>query len=268
MNPITCIVVDDEPKARSTFAEIIECYFAGRVNILASVDSVKNAVVAIHDLRPQIVFLDIEMPVETGFRLFDYFSNYEFDVIFVTAHKHHAINAIKFAALDYLLKPINYIDLLAAFARFEKRQGSHSTQMRIETMLLNLSQGLGINQKIALPTRDGYYMEHLNDIVYCEANVNYTRLHTISGRMHIVSKTLKSIEEMLGDDSFIRIHKSYLINLNYLKSYTKADGYEVILETGQKLPVALRKNEEFINSLTHKSKVVRTTVKPEEAGAV
>ena len=266
MNPITCIVVDDEPKARTTFEEIIARYFNGRVKIVASVESVKAAVSAINEHRPQVVFLDIEMPVETGFRLFDYFATYDFEVIFVTAHRQHAITAIKFAALDYLLKPINYIDLLAAFARFEKKQGSHTTQLRIETMLSNLGQGLNINQKIALPTRDGYQMEHLNDIVYCEADVNYTRLHTVHGKVLMVSKTLKSIEEMLPEESFFRIHKSFLVNMNYLKSYSKSDGYEVTLETGHRLPVALRKNEEFIGILTRKTKELSKVEKAGEEG--
>lgn len=256
MNPISCIVVDDELNARQTFEEIVEQYFYGKLKVVGSFDSVKAAVAAINELRPQIVFLDIEMPGENGFRFFDYFNTYDFEVIFITAHKEHAIKAIKFAALDYLLKPINYIDLLAAIARFEKKQGLQSTQLRIETLLSNLGQGTEVNQKIALPTRNGYQMEKLNNIVYCEADINYTRIHTMTGKMIMVSKTLKLIEEMLSCDFFFRIHKSFLINMNYLKSYSKIDGYEVTLETGHKLPVAMRKNEEFLRALTHKSKVV------------
>ena len=130
-------------------------YFSGRLKIVASVDSVKAAVAAINEFHPQIVFLDIEMPVETGFRLFDYFATCNFEVVFVTAYHQHAITAIKFAAIDYILKPINYIDLLAALARFEKKQDSHSTQVRVETLLSNLGQGQDFNLKLALPTNDG-----------------------------------------------------------------------------------------------------------------
>jgi two-component system LytT family response regulator len=256
METITCIIVDDEPKARLIFDEVIGRYFKGRVKILASVDSVKAGVAAIQEHRPQIVFLDIEMPFETGFRLFDYFTSIDFEVIFLTAHKEHGINAIKCAALDYLLKPVNYIDLMSAFARYEKHQGAHASQLRIETLLSNLGQGLGITQKIALPTRDGYSMEYINDIVYCEADVNYTRIHTITNKTHLVTKTLKAVEDLLAGETFVRIHKSYLINMNYLKSYSKSDGFQIVLETGQKLPVAQRKNDEFMRTLAIKSKVI------------
>lgn len=254
MNPITCVIVDDEPPALEAMELIIQRYFAGRLQIVAMTDSVKTAVTAIKDHNPQIVFLDIEMPFENGFRLFEYFSVYDFEVIFVTGYEHHAINAIKYGALDFLLKPVNYIDLLAAVARFEKKMNMRTNHLRIESMLSNLSQGLEITRKVALPTNDGYQMVSLNEIVFCEADVNYTRIHGISGKTILVAKTLKLIEEMLAGENFFRIHKSYLINMNFLKAYSKSDGYEIVLETGHRLPVALRKNEEFIGALTRKGR--------------
>lgn len=254
--PITCIIVDDEPNARETFQGITERYFSDRLHIAASVGSVKEAVTAIHECNPDIVFLDIEMPHENGFRLFDYFSTYPFEVVFTTAWQQYAIQAIKQSALDYLLKPINYIDLLAALTRFEKRRGSHTENLRIESLMANLRQGNAINRKIALPSADGYRLVNISEVVYCEADVNYTRVQLSSGASILVSKTLKAIAGMLDGEYFFRIHKTYLVNINYVKSYSRTDGFFITLDTGHQLPVAQRKNDEFLAMLSTSTRPV------------
>lgn len=246
----TCIIIDDEKNARETLEKIIKRYFSNKIQILFSADSVKEGVFAINKYNPNLVFLDIEMPEENGFKLFDYFDIYNFEVIFTTAYKQYAIDAIKFAALDYLLKPINFIDLRDVLTRLEKKQSKSSNSAQIEAFLSNLNNDPGNFNKIALPTLDGYQLEKVNNIVYCQAEENYCKIFTNRNEVILVARTLKNIEELLPDELFFRIHKSHLVNMNYIKSYSKTDGYTIKLENGVELDVATRRNEEFLKALT------------------
>ncbi len=245
----TCIIIDDEKNAREALAKIIERYFSNKIKIQQLTDSVKEGVFAINKHRPDIIFLDIEMPEENGFKLFDYFDIYDFEVIFTTAYKQYAIDAIKFAALDYLLKPINYIDLRDVLIRLEKKRRSSNAD-QIEAFLSNLNSDPGNFPKLALPTLDGYQLEKINNIVYCQAEETYCKIFTNRNEAILVARTLKNIEELLPEELFFRIHKSYLVNMNYIKSYSKTDGYKIILENGIELDVATRRNEEFLKALT------------------
>jgi len=249
MNKITCIIIDDERIARETFQDIIDRYLKERLEVKGLAASVKEGVELIKKYNPEIVFLDIEMPVESGFKLFDYFTNYTFEVIFTTAFKQYAIDAIKYAALDYLLKPINFIDLREALNRYDKKKLTNTSQERIETLITNLTVGVDINQKVAFPTMDGYQMEKLNDILYCEGDVNYTKVHLFDKRTIMVSRTLKEIEELLSCQYFYRIHKSFVVNLNYIKSYSRSEN-GIHLDNNELLPVSSRKNDEFLSVLT------------------
>lgn len=250
MNKITCVIIDDERIARETFQEISERYLNDRLEVKGAAESVKAGVELIRRYQPEIVFLDIEMPVEGGFKLFDYFTQYTFEVIFTTAFKQYAINAIKHAALDYLLKPIDFIDLREALNRYEKKRSTNTSQVRIETFISNLSEGVDINQKVSFPTMDGYQMEKLNDIIYCQGDTNYTKIHTCDGRVIMVSKTLKEVEELFSSQYFYRIHKSFLANLNYVKSYSRSGNFGIYLDNNKWLPVSTRKNDEFLRVLT------------------
>ncbi len=246
----TCIIIDDEKNARETLAKIIERYFSTKIKILFSADSVKEGVFAINKFNPDLVFLDIEMPEENGFKLFDYFDIYNFEVIFTTAYKQYAIDAIKFAALDYLLKPINFIDLRDVLTRLEKKQSKTSNSAQIEAFLSNMNNDPGNFNKIALPTLDGYQLEKVNNIVYCQAEESYCKIFTNRNEVILVARTLKNIEELLPEEVFFRIHKSHLVNMNYIKSYSKTDGYKIKLENGVELDVATRRNDEFLRALT------------------
>jgi two-component system LytT family response regulator len=248
----TCIIIDDEKNAREALSKIIERYFDTKLKILYAADSIKEAVFAINKYNPDIVFLDIEMPEENGFKLFEYFDIYNFEVIFTTAYKQYAIDAIKFAALDYLLKPINYIDLRDVLTRLDKKESSSSNAVQIEAFLNNLNPDPGNFNKIALPTLDGFQLEKVNNIVFCQAEENYCKIFTNRNEVILVARTLKNIEELLPEEIFFRIHKSYLVNMNYIKSYSKSDGYKVILENGTELDVATRRNDDFIKALTRR----------------
>ena len=249
---ISCIIVDDESKAREVFEKIVSRYLADKLKIVFTASSVKEAVHAIHKYNPQIVFLDIEMPDENGFKLFDYFDTVRFEVVFLTAFHHYAINAIKYAAFDYILKPLNFIDLKEVVNRYEKKVQEENYSNRVQTLLANLNLGGDINSKVALPTLSGFKMEKINHIIYCEADENYTKIFTAQGEMILVSKTLKFVEELLPPDFFFRIHKSFLVNLNYIKSYDRTDGHKVILESGMEIEVATRRIDEFVSTLTRR----------------
>jgi len=250
---INCIIIDDERKARESFQKIIDRYFKNKINVLSLCESVKEGVAAINKYNPDIVFLDIEMPNENGFKLFKYFDTLNFEVIFITAFNQYAVDAIKYSALDYLLKPVNYIDLNDAIKRFEKREVEKSQRERVEVLLANMNVGNSIKSKVALPTLDGYHMEKINNIMYCEADQNYTKIYLLNDRYILVSKTLKLVEELLPNEVFFRIHKSYLLNLNYVEKYSRTDGHKVILDNGMQLDVAGRRIDEFVSALTKKS---------------
>ena len=248
----TSVIIDDERKSRETLQKIVEKYFSDHISIVYLAASVKEGVYAIKKFDPKLVFLDIEMPNENGFKLFDYFDYYSFEVVFTTAYKQYAIDAVKYSALDYLLKPINYIDLKDVLKRLEHKKNKLTVNTQIETLLSNLNTGSEEFNKIALPTLDGYELVRFNNIIYCQAKENYTNIITNRNEEIIVPKTLKSIENILPGSMFFRIHKSYLVNLNYIKSYSKINGYKVRLENGVQLDVATRRNEEFVKALTRK----------------
>jgi len=249
----TCIIIDDERKAREAFSKIVERYFKNKLEVLSLSESVKEGVAAIHKCNPDIVFLDIEMPEENGFKLFENFDTVNFEVIFTTAYNQYAVNAIKYSALDYLLKPINLVDLRDALKRYENRKNLKSQHERIEVLLSNMNMGDSIKRKVALPTLAGYQMEKINSIMYCEGDQNYTKIHLVSGKYILVSKTLKYVEELLPADVFFRIHKSFLVNLNYVEKYLRIDGHKIYLDNGTQLDVASRRTEDFVKALTDKS---------------
>ena len=249
----TSVIIDDERKSRETLQKIIERYFNDKISIVFLASNVQEGVMAINKYNPKLVFLDIEMPGENGFKLFDYFNYYNFEVIFTTAYKQYAIDAIKYSALDYLLKPINYIDLKEVLKRLENKKEQLSPNAQIETFLANMNTNSAEFNKIALPTIEGYELERVNNIVYCQAEENYTKIVTNRDEIIMVAKTLKNIETLLPEKMFFRIHKSYLVNLNYIKSYSKVHGYKITLENGVKLDVATRRNDEFLRALTRKN---------------
>jgi two-component system LytT family response regulator len=249
---ISCVIIDDEKRALETFQKMTERYFPARLKVLAMAASVKEGVAAINEKNPEIVFLDIEMPVENGFKLFNYYEEIRFGVVFLTAYKHYAIDAIRYAAFDYLLKPLDVNDLARVIDRFEKKQNSIQQTERIQALVSNLGSGNELQIRIALPTLSGYRMERIDDIIYCQADENYTQIHTRSKETILVSRTLKAVEELLPASHFFRIHKSFLVNLNFVKEYTRTDGYHILLENGTTLEVATRRHEEFIRMLTHR----------------
>lgn len=250
---INCIIIDDELNARNYLQKLINRHFSKKIIILDVCDSVQAGVKAINTHNPDIVFLDIQMPNENGFELFKYFDSVNFEVIYTTAHKDYAIDAIRYSALDYLLKPINFIDLLSAIKRFEQQKSEFIQHEKISLILENLSVDDKEFNKVALPTQYGYKLIKLNSILYCQSDSNYCKVYCIDGQEILLSKSLKYVEEKLANDLFFRTHKSFLVNLNYIIKYDKGDDLKITLTNGVELPVSVRKKEQFLNAiLQHK----------------
>jgi two-component system LytT family response regulator len=153
--------------------------------------------------------------------------------------------------LDYLLKPINYIDLLGAVTRFENKSKKESQQKQFNVLLENIDTGEVAHKKLAISTETGIEFVKFNSIVYLEAQNNYTKINMLDGSSIIASKTLKSFDELLPRELFFRIHKSYLINMNFVKRFFKIDDFLVELTTGEKLPISYRKKNDFISAITN-----------------
>lgn len=245
---IKTVIIDDEINARNLLEKTLDRYFPNKFNIVEKCDSVDSGVLAIKKYEPELVFLDIQMPEKNGFDLFKAFDTINFEVIFTTAFNQFAIKAIKRSALDYLLKPINHLELAAAVKKFEKKNEGNSAQKKLTLLLENLNVNDQNVSKIAFPTLDGFELIHTNQILYCKAESNYCCIKKIDGSTKMAAKTLKYVEEILPDTIFKRIHKSHVINLNYVVRYHKANK-EIELTNGEKLPVSFRKEEEFINAI-------------------
>jgi len=248
----TAIIIDDEQNARDFLQKLILRYFNKRIVVLEKCDSIKEGIIAIRRYNPGIVFLDIQMPTENGFELFKKFETINFEVVFTTAHKNYAIDAIRHSAFDYLLKPVNHIDLLSTIKRFERKNENLKRQERISMLLENLSSQDNIFNKIALPTQNGYELQKMSNIIYCQSDSNYCKVKCLDGKEFLLSKTLKHIEELINNQLFFRVHKSYLVNLNYVAKFDKAGEFHVILANGEKIPVSVRKKENFLNAIIHK----------------
>lgn len=241
---IRSIIVDDELKSRESLKILVEDY-CDNVTVEATCQNVDEAEKAIHDLKPDVVFLDIQLQRETGFDLLSKFENFDFEVIFTTAYSEYAIKAFKFSAIDYLLKPIDIGELRKAIEKVEKSRDNAVTD-RLQQLLQNLRNGSPDNYKLALPTSDGLVFVKVNDILYCEASSNYTEIVMMDNKRHLVSRTLKEYDDMLAEQNFYRIHHSYLINLNGIKKYVRGDGGYVVMNNDKSLDVSKRKKEGFM----------------------
>lgn len=245
---IKAIIIDDEAHARESLTNVIHQY-CQEVTIVGTGENVTDALALINRFSPEIVFLDIDMPHGNGFTLFDQLKSPNFETIFTTAHEEYAIKAFRVAALDYLTKPIDFRQLQEAIARYRLKQKIELKEQRIELLLENLSNKPNEFNKLVLPDYEGYTMLKVADIIYCKADGSYTEIHLLNGKIVTTSKLLKSIEELLPSQTFYRIHKSYVVNLNLIKRYNKTEGHQVLMENNALLDVSDRNKKEFIARL-------------------
>lgn len=246
---VQAIIIDDERIGRETLESLIGKY-CPTVNVIAVADSVRSGWRAIDEHHPDLVFLDIEMPNGSGMELLKNIGEPGFEVIFTTAYQQYAIQAIKLGALDYLLKPIDRDDLIAAVRKVEKKLSApRAADERLDTILRGLTNATGEHRKLALPTDEGLIMVHLHDIVRCEADGNYTHFVLSSGETLLISRTLKEYDRLLSSMDFIRVHNSHLVNLDHVKRYKRGEGGEVVMSDNREIPVSRRKKNELIRRL-------------------
>ena len=241
------IIIDDELSGREVLKKLVQLN-CPEVTVVNTLNAIETGLQSINEDKPDLVFLDIQMPNASGFDLLNQIDKIDFEIIFVTAHDSFAIRAFKYAAVDYLLKPIKVTELIDAVKRADERIKNNQTQDNVKFMLEKVSpvKKVFLNNKILLPTLGGYNIIEVSDITYCKSESNYTRFHFADGKNLVVSKTLKEFESLLLENNFFRIHRSYIINLNCIAKYNKGKGGEVVMKDGAILEVSREKKEEFL----------------------
>ena len=229
---IRALIIDDEQAAANVVNMLIKRYVPAVTELDLAIGAA-DGLEAINRLKPDLVFLDIEMPVMSGFDLLEKFPDHDFDVIFITAYDHYAIRAIRYSALDYLLKPVDVAELQAAVERFiDKRKNSSDSRARYANLLHNLKT-TEQDYTLAVSTTEGTYFFRTTEIIRCEATGNYTRIFMQGNKSLLTSRTLKDYDELLSAQGFYRIHRAHLVNKTYIRSFTNdhmlqlADGSEV-----------------------------------------
>jgi len=246
------VIVDDEQDAVN-FIESIANEYCPSIKIIGKAYSAIEGVEVITKLKPDLVFLDVEMPHGSGFDLLAGFPEKEFDVIFITAFNHYAIRAIKFSAVDYILKPININEFIEAVKRVEEsRKEKTGSNHNFNTLFENLQTALP--SKLAIPTSSG--MEYLNtrEIIRIEADRSYSWFFMGDEKKHLVSRNLKEYQELLSDRNFFRTHNSHLINLEHVKKYIRHEGGYIEMTDGSNVPISRGKKDLFLEHMGRISK--------------
>lgn len=243
---MTAIIVDDEPYSCETL-QLLLTGNCSQIEVVGICLSGSDAIKAIETLKPDLVFLDIEMPDMNAFELLQKLPSIDFHVIFTTSYDRYAIKAIRFSALDYLLKPIDRLELQAAVKKAVLAK--YPVQQQLEVLFQKLSQPVTSLQRIALPTLEGLQLLPVESILYCRSDSNYTILHLKNKQKVVVSKTLKDVEEMLIDHAFCRVHHSYMVNLNEIEKFVKGDAAYVVLSNGSVVDVSRSRKESLLERL-------------------
>ena len=245
---IKALIVDDEQKARNILQHYIS-NFVPEITEIRQADSADAAMNILENYQPGIVFLDVEMPYKNGFDFLVGLKDPGFDVIFTTAYNQYAIQAIRFSALDYLLKPVDPDELKAAVQRhLEKQESAQQKKELYKNLVQNIEKKEVKDFKIAVPSTEGVYFFMIDDILRLEADRSYTHIHLVNKKPFIASKTLKHFEEMLDEFKFIRTHKSHLVNPKHITRISNDNGF-VLLSDGTKVEVSRRKKDEVQKQL-------------------
>jgi len=238
------LIIDDEDHVRDTLRKLLRVY-CPQTEVIGEAGSIASARKLISDLNPDLVLLDIQLSDGMSFELLRSLPSIPFKVIFITAFDKYAVQAFRFSAVDYLLKPVDPEELAEAV----KRAGDlnrHQANLQIKALEENLRSLIGQKQKLILKTSEKIHLVDLDQVIHCESDDNYTIFNTIKGERILVSRTLKEYEEMLTDCKFYRVHKSHLINLSHVKFFEKQDGGFVVMSNDTRIPVASRKRDELL----------------------
>jgi two-component system, LytTR family, response regulator len=248
MNKYTCIIVDDEELSRINILKMIE-HSGMDLDILAEAETGKQAIQLINELKPQIVFLDIEMPYGNGFDVLKQVEKRNFEVIFITAYEQYALKAIKESALDYLVKPVSKDELINAVKRaIESIKENIHKEANYNHLLKSDDNQLG-DKKIMILVGNVYELIELKNIVRCKADNNYTEFYLVDGRKLLVSKTLKYYEDLLQEYNFCRVHQSHLVNIAFIKQLEKGKFSHLTMKDGTSIELSQAKKDELYQKL-------------------
>ena len=246
---IKAIIIDDEPYCCEALEMLLQRY-CPQVQVAAICHSGKEAIKTIHSLKPQLVFLDIEMPQMNGFEVLEQLTSIPFELVFTTSYDQYAIKAIRFSALDYLLKPIDREELQQAVEKVVRRL-EHPLPQQLELLLQKIQPGPSSVQRIALPTMEGLQLVLINSIISCASHSNYTIFHLKNKEKITVSRTLKETEELLEEYGFLRVHHSFLVNLNEITKYMKGEGGYLVMSDESCIDVSRSRKELLLQRLQH-----------------
>ena len=243
---LKAILVEDEEASRETLAHYLNKYCPD-VTLVAQADSVKTGIAAINKHKPDIVFLDVEMPYGNGFDLLDQIGEVNFATVFVTAYSHYAIKALNLCASYYILKPVDIDELINAVEKIkaDKENNNHSFYSKI--LVENLQNASKQDHKIVLPQMDGFEVIKVKDVVRIQANDNFSDFHLTNGSRKVICRTLKHYEELLADFDFIRVHKSHLVNFHYIQRYIKGKGGQLIMSDQSEVEVSQSKKQQLLD---------------------
>ncbi|MEP6713394.1 MAG: LytTR family DNA-binding domain-containing protein [Ferruginibacter sp.] len=244
MDTLRAIIVDDEFNSLENLQQKLET-FCPQIKIIAVSQKPEESILLIDHHKPDVLFLDIEMPRMNGFKMIEELKSTDFEIIFTTAYNHYAVEAIRISAFDYLVKPIVVKDLQNCIERLVK---SHNlkTRERLDILRQSLNEAKSQEDKIAIPNGDGIEFIQIKSIIRIESSSNYSKLVLANGQTILVTRLLKDFEEMLLAYRFYRVHNSHLINLNCITKYIRGDGGQIVMQNGDAVDVSRRKKEEFM----------------------
>ncbi|MEM7038565.1 MAG: LytTR family DNA-binding domain-containing protein [Bacteroidota bacterium] len=240
---IRAVIIDDEPSAREALQGLLARYVEG-VEVVGEAENVENGLRVLAEQTPDMLFLDVRLDQQTGFDMLDRLPKHDFHVVFTTAYDEYALRAIKVAAIDYLLKPINIDELSGAVEKVKAALKLENTDERISILLNNLQGG---GQRLILPTFRGFVVRNIPEIVYCEADRNYTVFHFAAEKPITVARTLGDYADMLAGHGFVRTHMSYIVNVAEVRRYTGGRGGMITMSNGKEVPLAQRRKQDFLD---------------------
>jgi two-component system LytT family response regulator len=247
-NNIRVLIVDDEFQCRSLICKLIGTAFPGF--IVEQADNITDTLHLVSEFKPDLIFLDVQMKGETGFDLLDHYPGIDAAIIFTTAHSEFAVKAFRYSAMDYLMKPLEMEDFRMAVDKAVLKIKSLKALPGGQIDYFNqLRNSKAPPDKLTVPTAEGYLFIKIEDIIYCHASGNYTEFHLANGQTVISSYTLGYYNDLLEDHNFFRVHRSYLINLSFIKMYKKGDGGVVIMNNGDEIEVSRNNKNEFLKFL-------------------
>lgn len=245
---ISAIIIDDDKTAIEILTDFL-AYAPELVRLVGTADNLDDGIKLINEKKPDLVLLDINMPKKSGMEIYNYFSAPTFKIIFVTAYDKYAVSAIKKSAVDYLLKPVSYVELRESLQKvslmIKHEQNSHDLEEKVNKIIILDIEG----KNVLLDFETGFIIENTKYIEYCYADQSYSVIVTYFGKKINISKPLKYLQEFLPSNQFYRTHKSYLVNINHIEKYSKQNGNFVHLKSGTKIPVSLRNNTDIVKKI-------------------